>query len=349
MIEFKTGDILSEDCEALVNTVNCVGVMGRGIALQFKRAFPENYRAYAAACRRGQVQPGRMFVYETHRGGCPHYIINFPTKRHWRGKSRIEDIETGLEALAAEIQDRGIRTIAIPPLGAGLGGLDWAEVRPRIERALRDLLDVRVVVFEPLPSTASVRAGGTGRVPGMTPGRAALVGLIDRYLAGLLDPFITLLEVHKLMYFIQEAGEPLRLRYVPGPYGPYAENLRHVLQAIEGHYVAGYGGGEDAPDKALFLLPGAAADADASLEANADSRARFERVARLVEGFESPFGLELLATVHWIATRERPVSEQDLITRTYAWGDRKRRFSPQQIRLARRELAGKGWIPVEGC
>jgi O-acetyl-ADP-ribose deacetylase (regulator of RNase III) len=344
MIQFRTGDILAEDAEALVNTVNCVGFMGRGIALQFKRAYPENFKAYAAACRRRDVAPGRMFVFETGQLTHPRFILNFPTKRHWRGKSRIEDIEAGLKALVAEVRNRRIRSIAIPPLGAGLGGLDWSEVRPRIELALRDLPDVRVVVFEPQPAPAPAQAGRARKVPAMTAGRAALVGLMDRYLGGLLDPFVSLLEVHKLMYFMQEAGERLRLRYVAGPYGPYAENLRHVLQAIDGYYVSGYGDGGDAPDKVLELVPGAVSDANASLEAHAESQARFEKVARLVEGFESPFGLELLATVHWIATREHPAGEEDLVTRTYSWAERKRQFSPQQILLARRVLAEKGWI-----
>lgn len=149
MIEYKTGDLLAEDAEALVNAVNCVGIMGRGIALEFKQAWPENFKAYAAACRRHEVRPGHMFVSETDRLTAPRYIINFPTKRHWRDKSRIEDIEAGLEALVAEIRKRGIRSIAVPALGAGLGGLDWSEVRARIERAMRDLTGVRVVVFEP--------------------------------------------------------------------------------------------------------------------------------------------------------------------------------------------------------
>jgi len=344
MIEFKMGDILAEDAEALVNTVNCVGIMGRGVALQFKQAFPENFKAYERACKEGHVEPGRMFVFDTGQLTQPRYIINFPTKRHWRGRSRIEDIETGLEALVAEIRWHGIRSIAIPPLGAGLGGLEWAEVRPRIERALRALPDVRVVVFEPQAAPAPDRAAKARKIPEMTPGRAALVGLIGRYLSGLLDPFVTLPEVHKLMYFMQEAGEPLRLRYVAGTYGPYAENLRHVLQAIEGYYVSGYGDGGDTPDKTLQLVPGGMADARASLEAHPHSLARFEKVARLVEGFESPFGLELLATVHWIATREHPVSEEDLIARTYAWAERKRQFSSQQIRLARRVLTDRGWL-----
>jgi O-acetyl-ADP-ribose deacetylase (regulator of RNase III) len=125
MMEYKKGDLLAEDADALVNTVNCVGSMGRGIALQFKKAWPESFQAYAAACKREEVRPGRMFVFETGALTPPRYIINFPTKRHWRGKSRMEDIESGLEALVEEIRHRGIRSIAIPPLGAGLGGLDW--------------------------------------------------------------------------------------------------------------------------------------------------------------------------------------------------------------------------------
>jgi O-acetyl-ADP-ribose deacetylase (regulator of RNase III) len=342
MIEFKTGNILAEDAEALVNTVNCVGIMGRGVALQFKQAFPENFRAYERACKRGEVEPGRLFVFDTGQLTPPNYIVNFPTKRHWRGRSRIEDIEKGLDALVAEIRLRRIRSIALPPLGTGLGGLPWTAVRARIERAFLALPDVRAVVFAPAPAAGPVAKAR--KVPQMTPGRAALVGLMDRYLAGLLDPFVTLLEVHKLMYFAQEAGEPLRLRFAAGPYGPYAENLRHVLRAIEGYYVSGYGTGGDAPDKMLELVPGAVADAHAALGEHPESQARFERVARLVEGFESPFGLELLATVHWIATRERPATDEDLVAGTYAWAQRKRQFSEHQIRLARRLLAERGWL-----
>lgn len=170
----------------------------------------------------------------------PHYVINFPTKRHWRGKSQIEDIESGLHALVEEIRRREIRTIAIPPLGSGLGGLDWHEVRGLMERILGDLVDVDILIFEPLEAESGVLSNPSRNVPKMTPGRATLVGLMDRYLAALLDPFITLLEVHKLMYFMQEAHEPLRLKYVKGPYGPYAENLRHVFNAIEGHMITGY-------------------------------------------------------------------------------------------------------------
>ena len=175
-------------------------------------------------------------------------------------------------------------------------------------------------------------------------GRIAAL-LMNRYVRGLLDPVITLLEVHKLMYFMQEAGEPLRLKYVQAPYGPYAENLRHVLKAIEGHLVAGYADGGDAPDKPLTLVPGAVEDANIFLEANADTRSRFDRVGNLVEGFETPFGLELLATVHWIAKHDSPVASVDeVVARTYAWNDRKRQFTRRQIGLAVDVLATKGWI-----
>ena len=133
MIKYKTGNILTEDAEAIVNTVNCVGVMGRGIALQFKKALPENFKAYATACKRDEVQPGRMFVYETGELTNPRYVVNFPTKRHWRGKSRMEDIQSGLKALTEVIKERNIRSIAIPPLGSGLGGLDWMQVKSQIE------------------------------------------------------------------------------------------------------------------------------------------------------------------------------------------------------------------------
>jgi O-acetyl-ADP-ribose deacetylase (regulator of RNase III) len=341
VIEFTTGDILRADVEALVNTVNCVGIMGRGIALQFKNDFPENFKAYKAACEREEVQPGKMFVFETLTLTNPKLIINFPTKRHWRGKSRMEDIESGLNSLVEEIRNRGIRSIAIPPLGSGLGGLDWADVRPRIEAALRGINDLDAVIFGPNSAPVATKSR---EVPKMSPGRAALVVLMHRYLGGLLDPFVTLLEVHKLMYFMQEGGEPLRLQYAKAPYGPYAENLRHVLHAVEGHLISGYADGGDAPDKQIELVPGAVKDAEAFLNDRPETVGRFDRVGKLVEGFESPFGLELLATVHWVATRENATSADDVAAKVYAWNDRKKRFSPRQIGIASESLRKKGWL-----
>ena len=344
MIEYTSGDILRDEAEALVNTVNCVGVMGRGIALQFKKAWPENFRAYQAACKRGDVRPGRMFVFETGGLTPPRYIINFPTKRHWRGKSRIEDIDSGLRALVEVIRGHGLRSIAVPPLGSGLGGLEWSEVRDRIERALAGLPEVQVRLYEPKGPPASDAMRAVRAVPRMTAGRAALIGLMQRYLEGMLDPFISLLEVHKLLYFMQEAGEPLRLRYVAASYGPYAENLRHVLHALEGHYVTGYADGGDAPDKQLRLLPGAVGRSREFLTSQVATRGRFDRVSRLVEGFESAFGLELLASVHWIVSRESAApSLQEIVERMHRWSDRKRQFTRRQIEIAVDVLARQGW------
>ncbi|NGM85847.1 macro domain-containing protein [Parapusillimonas sp. SGNA-6] len=347
MIEYTTGDILKCEADALVNTVNCVGVMGRGIALQFKNVFPDNFKAYEAACKIKEVQPGHMFVFETGQLTPPRFIVNFPTKRHWRGKSRIEDIESGLVDLVNVIRSRGIRSIAVPPLGAGLGGLDWQQVRQRIEHALANLDDVQVLVYEPSGAPAAEKIAHVRDVPKMTAGRAALVELMQRYLGGLLDPFVTLLEVHKLMYFMQEAGEPLRLKYIKHHYGPYAENLRHVLKAVEGHLISGYADGGDAPEKPLSLVPGAVEDAKAFLDQHTESRANFERVTKLVEGFESPYGLELLATVHWVLTRESTSTKNNLERQVYAWNARKRQFTPRQLAIAEERLRSQGWLVPE--
>ena len=344
MIELRKGDILRSDAQALVNTVNCVGIMGRGVALQFKNAYPANYDAYRAACEQKQVVPGKMFVFETGYLTNPRYIINFPTKRHWKGKSRVEDIDAGLVDLQHVIRELGIRSIAIPPLGAGLGGLDWSDVRPRIEAAVRHITDLQVILFEPGGTPDAKVMARTKEVPNMTAGRAALVVLMHRYLGGLLDPFVTLLEVHKLLYFIQEAGQPLHLRFKKATYGPYAENLRHVLTAVEGHLLTGYADGGDAPDKQLELVPGSVVDAETFLAHDRETLQRFERVADLVDGFETPFGLELLATIHWVATREGSSSIDEVRAHTYAWNERKRQFSPDQIELAFSVLQEKGWI-----
>lgn len=344
MIEYKTGNILTEDAEAIVNTVNCVGVMGRGIALQFKNAFPENFKVYVAACKREEVQPGRMFVYETGGLTNPRFIINFPTKRHWRGKSRMEDIDSGLIALKQLIMDKDIRSIAIPPLGSGLGGLEWTTVRKKIEESLSELKDIQVIIFEPKGAPESDKMAHIRKVPNMTPGRAALVELIHKYLEGLLDPFVTLLEVHKLMYFMQESGEPLKLKFSKGMYGPYAENLRHVLNAIEGHYISGYADGGDDPNKQLKLVPGVLEETKSYLDTKAETQAHFKKVSDLVAGFESPFGLELLSTVHWVVKTEDYGSLDEVVKKVHNWNHKKKKFTSRQIELSLKVLSENGWI-----
>lgn len=348
MIKFTSGDILRADAEAIVNTVNCVGVMGRGIALQFKKAWPENFKVYAIACKQEKVQPGNMFIVETNQLTNPKYIVNFPTKRHWRGASRLEDVEIGLSALAHDIKEKGIKSIAIPPLGSGLGGLDWANVRQLIEAKLSDLDDVDILVYEPKGAPENDKIVKNRQVPKMTTGRAVLIELIQRYLRGLLDPSVTLLEVHKLLYFMQAAGEPLKLNYQKATYGPYAKNLNHVLNAIEGHFVSGYADGGDAPDKELQLVPGAIDEAEIFLKQYPDTRERFEKVADLVNGFESPFGLELLASVHWIVEQENIEATDSIVKKIHEWNDRKRQFSPRQIALATKALADQNWLNVSG-
>lgn len=318
--------------------------MGRGIALQFKKAWPDNFKHYAKACQNKEVQAGKMFVFETQQLTYPHYIINFPTKRHWRNASRMEDIETGLKALITTIRENNIQSIAIPALGSGLGGLDWTQVKDRIEQALAILPEVRVVVFEPKGAPKQGKMVRNRVLPNMTIGRAVLVKLIERYLSGLLDPTISLLEVHKLLYFMQETGEPLRLKYRKAHYGPYAENLRHVLNTIEGHFITGYADGGDTPDKPLQLVSGAIKKANACLDRHPKSHQRFKSVSTLVAGFESSFGLELLATVHWLKKYENMQTVGEIVHATHTWNERKQQFSPKQIALALNRLEQNHWF-----
>lgn len=342
MFVYTKGDILKADAEALVNSVNCVGVMGKGIALEFKKTHPDNFKAYAKACNRGEVQPGKVFIHETGRI-IPRYIINFPTKRHWRAKSHLEDIENGLVDLVEQINALNIQSIAIPPLGSGLGGLEWSKVRPLIVSKLADLINVTIYIYEPCSQFASQSVNNQDK-PKMTAGRAALVGLVDRYLAALMDPSISLLELHKLMYFLQEAGEPLKLRFVKAQYGPYAENLRHVLRTIDNHLISGYASEVDNPHKQIKLIPGAVLEARQYLETNNETARNFERVVKLVEGYETPTGLELLASVHWLAVQEQITDIDQLVTAVHNWVPRKKQFVLEQIENALTRLSEHKWI-----
>jgi O-acetyl-ADP-ribose deacetylase (regulator of RNase III) len=344
MIEYRTGDILQADAEALVNTVNCVGFMGRGIALAFKEAYPDNFKAYERACKHGEVVPGRMLVFETNRLTGPRWIINFPTKRHWRGKSRMEDIEAGLDALVAVIQQLGIRSIAIPPLGSGLGGLDWTNVRPRIEAAISPLA-IETIIYEPGGQREEV-AAHVGDPPGLTKARAVLIISLRRYLKAMLDPSVTLLELHKLLYFIEKAGEPLQLNYSKGHYGPYAQNLRFLLQRMNHYYVEANLTDGDDPQVPVQLVPSADDEARSFLSKDAETLERLDRVFELIEGWESPHGLELLSTVYWLAAEERVRGAEEIVKATYQWNARKKHFTSRQINLAYRTLQEHQWIPA---
>jgi len=316
--------------------------MGKGIALQFKQRWPENYKAYEAACKRGEVKLGKMFVF--HRASNPRIIINFPTKKHWRGKSKIEDIESGLRALIDVVKKEQIRSIAVPPLGCGNGGLYWKDVRPRIQRAFAAVPEIAVQLFSPEGAPKAEEMKIATKRPAMTAGRAVILELLSRY--ALPGYRLSLLEIQKLAYFLQGAGEPLKLDFQKQRYGPYAENLHFVLQRMEGHFVRGYG--DRSRDVSLDLLPDAVHEAGQFLSTQSDTLARLNRVSKLIEGYETPYGLELLSTVHWVAVHEVPDARSDpaqAISAVLGWNDHKRRtFTPERITAAWHRLREEGWF-----
>ncbi|APO93825.1 type II toxin-antitoxin system antitoxin DNA ADP-ribosyl glycohydrolase DarG [Xanthomonas vesicatoria] len=347
MINITRGNLLKAKTQALVNTVNTEGVMGKGIALQFKQAFPSMYRDYNSAAKAGGIVLGKMHIVDLGAlAEGPQWIINFPTKKHWKSKSRIADIEAGLVDLVATIRRLAIRSIAVPPLGCGYGGLDWTQVKPLIEAAFSELPDVDVQLYSPEGAPEAASMPTRTACPSMTEGRASLLALMRRYQAGLLDPFVSLLEVHKLMYFLQEAGQPLRLQYSEGFYGPYAKNLRQVLIALEGHYISGYGAGEDNPAKPLTLLGKSAELAEAKIAMDPSTSLRMDRVQQLIEGYEDAYGLELLSSLHWVMCRSRKAQTdvEFAIDVVKAWNPRKAKLlKPDHLRIAWRRLHDQKW------
>jgi O-acetyl-ADP-ribose deacetylase (regulator of RNase III) len=345
VINIAQGDLLKQnDVDAIVNTVNCVGVMGKGIALQFKNKWPANFSAYAKACKSKQVRPGTVFIFDT--GGLvkPNFIINFPTKDHWRGASKIEYIEQGLADLVVQIRRLGIRSLAMPPLGCGNGGLDWAEVRPLIEAAFKEHENLEVRLFEPIgtpnPKTMDVRT----QRPEMTAGRAAIIKLLDTYKE--LNYGLSKIEVQKLAYFLQIAGQPLKLRFTQGEYGPYADALRHALNKMEGHFIRGLGDGVVAAE--IEPAPGALTEAESFIRSKdgAELSTRVDRVGELIDGFQSAYGLELLATVHWVANTDRSITNStSALEAVHAWSDRKKALMEQaHVDAAWQRLCSQEWL-----
>lgn len=348
MFRLVRGNLLECQAEALVNTVNTEGIMGKGVALQFRRAFPEMYRAYKQACQAGNVKPGKMFIFCVSSTKNPKYIINFPTKRSWRSNSRMEDIETGLTALVDDVRKLGIRSVAIPPLGCGLGGLSWSEVRQRMQLAFQELPDVDWLVYEPITHFNSPIVTSVVR-PKMTRGRAVLIELIRRYLVPGYCFEITLVEVQKLIYFITEAGEKLpNTVFEKGHYGPYADVLRHVFEKIEGHFITGYVVGGNKPESPITLLPDVVEDAQMFLQDHVDTKQHFDRVSNLIVGFETPFGMELLATVHWVVTRECDLDARgptEAFEKVVTWNARKAELmSKEHVTAAWQRLNNYGWF-----
>lgn len=308
MIKYTQGNLLEADVEALVNTVNTVGVMGKGIALMFKDRFPQNMAIYAQACKAKQIQTGRMLVTETGELMGPKWIVNFPTKQHWRNPSKLEWIKNGLVDLRRFIVNNHVHSVAIPPLGAGNGGLDWPIVREHIQQALADLDAVTIWVYE--PSAQYQNVAKTKGVEKLTPARALIAELVRRY--WVLGMECSLLEIQKLAWFLERTIEaqaiknPLNLEFKANNYGPYADKLRHVLDGLDGSYLKCDKRIADAKPLDVIWFDDAKRErVSAFLQSEAsDYLPALEATATLIDGFESPFGLELLATVDWLIAKE---------------------------------------------
>jgi O-acetyl-ADP-ribose deacetylase (regulator of RNase III) len=308
MIKYTTGNLLDANVDALVNTVNTVGVMGKGIALMFKERFPKNMQHYANACKLKHVQTGKMFISDTGELLGPRLIINFPTKQHWRGNSQMVWIEDGLKDLHRVIVENKIRSIAIPPLGAGNGGLNWQDVKLKVESELADLKDVDIYVYEPTEKYQNV-AKKEG-VKTLTPARALIAELVRRY--WVLGMECSLLEIQKLAWFlhrcIQQQGlnDDLKLKFEASYYGPYAANLTHLLNALDGSYLKSDKRIPDCEPLDVIWFNDQERE-KIEIYLNTEAKAYLpvlDQASHLIDGFESPFGMELLSTVDWLMSQE---------------------------------------------
>ncbi|MCT4334277.1 macro domain-containing protein [Paracoccus sp. YLB-12] len=303
MLEFTEGNLLEADAEALVNTVNTVGVMGKGVALMFKEAFPENFKEYEAACRAKELQVGKMFVTRRDSFLGPKWIINFPTKAHWRYPSRMEWVERGLDDLKAVILSNEIRSIAIPPLGAGNGGLEWTEVRELIVEKFQDLKNVQILIYEPTKKYQNV-AKRTG-VEKLTAARASIAELIRMY--SILGIECSLLEVQKLGYFLERFNRKLSLPefefdFSANKFGPYSDKLKHMLNGLDGSYLHCDKRLSDAGPFEPIRFDESKRDV-VTLFMRTEGKCHLpavEATSALIDGFESPMSMELLATVDWL-------------------------------------------------
>lgn len=351
MIRYTTGNLLTAQVDALVNTVNEKGVMGKGIALMFKERFPESARVYEAAAKRGEVQVGRVLVTDGPGLSGPRWIIHFPTKKHWRNPSKLAWVTEGLKDLARVIRELGIASIAVPPLGTGNGRLDWADVREAIERELGDLADVSVIVYQPTSEyhNEPKQAG----VEELTLARALIAEIVRRY--SIVGLTCSNLEVQKLAWFLQRAilamhlENPLKLRFRPHRYGPYADQLRHLIDALDGSFLHSNKRVADAsPYESIWFEESRREEVEAFLESRAMAAylPALNKASDVIDGFESPHGLELLATVDWILQERHPKHDaRSLRQELQRWpgpeaaGKRKlEQFDERQLDVALRRL-----------
>lgn len=352
MIRYTQGNLLEAETQALVNTVNTVGVMGKGIALMFKEAYPDNFRVYATACKAKEVEVGRMFVTERHALMGPRWIVNFPTKQHWRGRSRMEWIDAGLDDLAHFIKSNGVTSIAIPPLGSGNGGLAWDAVRDAIETRLGNLKGVDIVIYEPTWQYQNV-AKKQG-VKKLTPARALIAELVRQY--WVLGFECSLLEIQKLAWLLERnilklaPNNPLKLQFVAHKYGPYANRLTHLLNGLDGSYLHCDKRIPDAGPIDVIWFDDSRKDYLATYLKSQDAEpyaAALQKTVEQIDGFQSPLGMELLATVDWLLSREHAEFNVSSLRRTLAhWpagaeaAERKQRlFDDRMLGLALNRLA----------
>lgn len=334
MIITAEGNLLQASADALINTVNTEGVMGKGIALQFKEAFDLNYRLYRQACKEQRVRVGEMFVTETHELVGPRFIINFPTKRHWKERSRLEYITEGLEDLKRVIAEHGITSVAMPPLGCGNGGLNWSQVRPIIEQSLAEVT-IPIQLYEPSATISKRERQPEAAAQKLTPSRAMLLAAMRAYSS--LGYSLSLIEVQKLAYFLQRLGEPLKLKFEKAQYGPFAYNLSHVLQRMDGAYLRGMDYKEAKPFAELTLMEEKFPEIDAYIAQNLNEQQQQQvsHLAQLIEGFESPLGMELLATVDYLLDTGEAKDLNSLINAVGNWNSRKKQvLIPDYLNLA---------------
>lgn len=340
MITYKKGNILDADAEVLVNTVNSVGVMGKGIALQFKNNFPDNYKGYKKAVDNGKIRPGYVYFVKVNTTGKVKFIANFATKDHWRHPSRIEWIETGLTKLKEKLFELNINSVALPPLGCGNGGLDWDIVKQLMERKLRDYPGV-VFIYEPSKEIRRLlKAESKNRSVKLTPARAMLLSLLYSYRSQGED--VTEFAAEKLSFLLQTIGEKqLKLDFRQGYYGPYSGKVRHVLYALNGDYLKGYEQKETKPFEPLEMIVNKKKEVEAYIERHLsfNEKERLNKVANLIRGFETPYGLELLTSIRYLLVNGVQANPGSIHNALSAWSRRKQElFDADHIELGLRIL-----------
>lgn len=347
MIEFTKGDLLTSSAQALVNTVNTVGVMGKGIALHFKEMFPYNFSVYAEACKRGELAVGKMLVVkDSNLDLGERLIINFPTKVHWRQPSKYEYIESGLKDLVRVIRDYEVSSIAVPPLGCGNGGLDWVVVKGMIERALTPLDGVVIFVYEPSTEVSALLAKQPRNSQAhLTPARAMLLYAMFCY--EVHDERCSLFVANKLSYFYQMLGEKefARMSFVPHYYGPYSVGVGHMLNAVNGKYIHGLEQMDRKPFEALMLDYGRKAEVSEYVHHSLTETqiGHIKQLLRLIDGYESAYALEVLATVAYERKEHPGITLEETIGQIESWSSRKKNlFKREHIVTAYEHL--NGWL-----